>query len=247
MVLHFWLLFPVQGTLQHQLREEFAVRLLLDVQGEVGVRAQPVGAHSISAHIGVLRALQGEARGHRGRLGDAQGAVSGGEARRVVIQIQDLHFQAEELQGVLCHHLHRQHAAGSCSAQTLAVQPLAHHQRAAVQAHVDLGRGSSITERQEPCENPAVTQRPGVIPQPTLVRKGRRHPAKTGLEISAHAFIHLRRLSKPRRTGSKTCGLFVNPLIELVGVANPPHQRWTATFARAERISTSACPCPAQS
>uniref|UniRef100_A0A8D2NVJ8 Uncharacterized protein n=1 Tax=Zosterops lateralis melanops TaxID=1220523 RepID=A0A8D2NVJ8_ZOSLA len=110
------------------------------VSTSLGVGAQPVGAHSISAHVGVLRALQGEARGHRGRLSDAQGAVSGGEARGVVIQIQDLHFQAEELQGVLCHHLHRQHAAGSCSAQTLAVQPLAHHQRAAVQAHGEVAQ-----------------------------------------------------------------------------------------------------------
>uniref|UniRef100_A0A8C9UCD8 Uncharacterized protein n=1 Tax=Serinus canaria TaxID=9135 RepID=A0A8C9UCD8_SERCA len=165
-MLHLRLLFPVQGTLQHQLREEFAIRLLLDVQGEVGVGAQPVGAHSIGAHVGVLRALQGEARSHRGRLGDAQGAVSGGEARGVVIQIQDLHFQAEELQGVLCHHLHRQHAAGSCSAQTLAVQPLAHHQRAAVQAHVDLhfltlgqGRGQS-SQHPNHCKHTEQTIRP---------------------------------------------------------------------------------------
>lgn len=90
-------------------------------------------------------------------------------------------------------------------------------------------RGCLIRERrQEPCESPAVTQ----SPQPTLRRK-----AKTGLEISAPAFIPLWMLPKPCRTGSETCGgLFVTPLIvgaELVGAASHPHQRWTATFARA--------------
>uniref|UniRef100_A0A8B9B882 Uncharacterized protein n=1 Tax=Anser brachyrhynchus TaxID=132585 RepID=A0A8B9B882_9AVES len=125
----FWLLFPVQGTLQHQLREEFAILQLFDVQGEVGVGAQPVGAHGVGAHIRVLRALQGEAPGAgRSQLVDFQLDAVSQEARRVVVNVLDGHFDVENVQRVLHHHLETDGAGRRLAAQLLPVQPLAHVQ-----------------------------------------------------------------------------------------------------------------------
>uniref|UniRef100_A0A8C9SN03 Secreted protein n=1 Tax=Scleropages formosus TaxID=113540 RepID=A0A8C9SN03_SCLFO len=134
------LLLPVQRLLQHQLGELVPVALRLHVQVEVAVGGDVVGAQRVRAHVGVERALHGEARARRGALGDLDGDVRLGEARRVVVDVQDLDLHAEELQRALQEHLEVQEARRALLADPLAVHLLVHEERAVLQVHLQVRR-----------------------------------------------------------------------------------------------------------
>uniref|UniRef100_A0A8D2LKL3 Uncharacterized protein n=1 Tax=Varanus komodoensis TaxID=61221 RepID=A0A8D2LKL3_VARKO len=127
----------VQRLLQHQLGVLGAVAARLHVQREVRVGAELVRLQGVGARVGVLRALQREARAGRHGLADLQAHLPAGERGVVVVHVQDLHRDAEQLQRALGHDLQAQHAGRQRAAQLLAVDALGHAQLAGAQVGLE--------------------------------------------------------------------------------------------------------------
>uniref|UniRef100_A0A3B5QSN2 Uncharacterized protein n=1 Tax=Xiphophorus maculatus TaxID=8083 RepID=A0A3B5QSN2_XIPMA len=113
------LLLPVQRGLQDQLRELAPVAARLDVQVEVLVYAQQVGAQRVGSHVQVLRVDLGP-----------------GEARGVVVHVQNLDLHPVQLQRVFYHNLQVEGTGQTLLAQFFSVDSLVDKQDAVLQ--VDL-------------------------------------------------------------------------------------------------------------
>uniref|UniRef100_A0A8D2NR03 Uncharacterized protein n=1 Tax=Zosterops lateralis melanops TaxID=1220523 RepID=A0A8D2NR03_ZOSLA len=127
--------FPVQGSLQHQLRELPTIGAGLHVEVEVVIGTQVIGLQGVGAHVGVLGWLDGEAGTQRRQLVDAQGNLIAGELRGVVVDVQDLHLNTVKLHRVLDGKFQVEEAAWVLPAELLPVYPFADHNNTGVHIH----------------------------------------------------------------------------------------------------------------
>uniref|UniRef100_A0A670YHJ9 Uncharacterized protein n=1 Tax=Pseudonaja textilis TaxID=8673 RepID=A0A670YHJ9_PSETE len=132
------LLLAVQGLLHHQLGKFGAVASGFDVQGEeaVIVAGEQVSAEAVLGRVGIVRASQREASARRGVLRDVQIDLVGGESRRVVVEILNLHLDHADLL-VVGEDLEGELALGAPAAQSLPVEALLGVEQAALAVHVE--------------------------------------------------------------------------------------------------------------
>uniref|UniRef100_A0A8C3BX63 Uncharacterized protein n=1 Tax=Cairina moschata TaxID=8855 RepID=A0A8C3BX63_CAIMO len=136
---------PVQRAAQHQLRELAAVLALPHFHREVPVGLQLVALQGVRAHVRIFGDTQGKAGAGRSQLVDFQLDAISQEARRVVVNVLDGHFDVENVQRVLHHHLETDGAGRRLAAQLLPVQPPAH-----VQVPVLAADGEVVLLRADP-------------------------------------------------------------------------------------------------
>uniref|UniRef100_A0A493TF13 Uncharacterized protein n=1 Tax=Anas platyrhynchos platyrhynchos TaxID=8840 RepID=A0A493TF13_ANAPP len=130
--------FSIQCFFEYNLGHFNAIPSHVDTQGKMLAGAELIGGDGVGAHIRVFCHLQWQPSPGVGHLSDLQGHHWLGELRRVVVDIEDVHLDAVELEGILQDELEVQRALGALPAQRLAVQPAVEEQHASHQVHLEM-------------------------------------------------------------------------------------------------------------